>query len=167
MIAERLSWAMQPGDLRLRADKKMGRAEYLIALGYAGIHHRVASKLYRLIYSPTSTDYAEALKAVECVVSHLAVKRRWTTKPHNYKKIAGNALKFILQPACPVCEGRGYDVIEGTSRLSDRVCNHCHGTGRRRIDTRQLSEVITELERFEEITLSAVRRKIFLLESDR
>ena len=142
---------MQPGNLMLLRGPKLGRVEYLIALGWAGIHHRTASTMYRMVHGMDAAHYPDTLKTVERLVSHLATKRKWTVKPHNFPRVAKNALDFVLNPHCPCCHGRGYEVVEGTNRLSERMCCHCNGTGRRRVDTRHLSEVICELERFEDV----------------
>lgn len=46
-------------------------------------------------------------------------------------KIAKEMLTWQLHGVCQPCEGRGYEVIKGTPSLSDNVCHHCHGTGKR------------------------------------
>lgn len=38
-----------------------------------------------------------------------------------------------LHRVCGKCEGRGYDVIPGTARLSAKACKACHGSGESRV----------------------------------
>jgi hypothetical protein len=159
-VAERLSWAMQPGSLKLIRGPSIGRAEYLIALGWVGIHHRTASAIYRMVHSMDGRRYADTLRMVEMLVSHLAARRRWDCKPHHHRKIAKDALDFVLHPTCPHCEGRGYEVVPGSGRLSDRVCHSCGGAGRRPVSTRRLAEVISELESSEDIITRGVVRRV-------
>lgn len=49
----------------------------------------------------------------------------------NAWKIAAEMLAWHLHGICEECEGRGYEVIQDTPSLSDNVCSHCHGTGKR------------------------------------
>lgn len=46
-------------------------------------------------------------------------------------KIAQEMLAWHLHGVCLECDGRGYEVIQGTPSLSDNICSHCHGTGKR------------------------------------
>lgn len=43
---------------------------------------------------------------------------------------ADRVLWYFLDDVCDACEGRGYQVVEGARRLSDKQCPACHGTGR-------------------------------------
>lgn len=44
--------------------------------------------------------------------------------------LAFRVLWWWLDSICDACHGRGYQVIEGTKRLSDKACPACHGSGR-------------------------------------
>lgn len=46
-------------------------------------------------------------------------------------KIAREMLAWHLHGVCLECDGRGYEVIQDTPTLSDNMCSHCHGTGKR------------------------------------
>lgn len=39
-------------------------------------------------------------------------------------------VRWWLHQICHVCQGRKFQVIEGTSRVSDKACTVCHGTGK-------------------------------------
>lgn len=60
-------------------------------------------------------------------------------------KIAREMLAWHCEGICTACEGRGYEVIQGTPSLSDNICHHCHGTGKRPY-TREASHVWMEAE---------------------
>lgn len=47
------------------------------------------------------------------------------------RKIAKEMLAWQLHGVCKACDGRGYEVIKGTPSLSDNICHHCQGTGKR------------------------------------
>lgn len=38
-------------------------------------------------------------------------------------------LAFWLDPTCPTCEGRRWQLVPGTARHSGKACETCHGTG--------------------------------------
>jgi hypothetical protein len=38
-------------------------------------------------------------------------------------------LSWWLDPTCPVCDGRKWELIDGTKRHSGKACKHCHGSG--------------------------------------
>lgn len=43
--------------------------------------------------------------------------------------VTAAVLRWWLDPTCPACEGRRWQVVPGTGRLSDKPCPACHGTG--------------------------------------
>jgi hypothetical protein len=46
-------------------------------------------------------------------------------------KIGKEMLTWHIHGTCTACDGRGYEAIQGTPSLSDNLCHHCHGTGKR------------------------------------
>lgn len=46
-------------------------------------------------------------------------------------KIAKEMLAWWCDGVCTACDGRGYEAIQGTPSLSDNLCSHCHGSGKR------------------------------------
>lgn len=58
-------------------------------------------------------------------------KRRDSRLKGDAWKIAREMLAWHCEGVCEPCEGRGYEAIQGTPSLSDNVCQHCHGTGKR------------------------------------
>lgn len=62
-------------------------------------------------------------------------------------------LDWLIHPACPVCEGRAFELIPGASKptLSDQACKACDGTGKRlrthwRDQERALFDRVSELQ---------------------
>lgn len=43
--------------------------------------------------------------------------------------LADRVLWWWLDSICDACQGTGYQVVEGTNRLSDKQCPACHATG--------------------------------------
>lgn len=158
MIAERMAQALQPGDLRLLRGPRMGRAEYLIAMGWVGIHHKTASAVYHLAMTFDPGQFQPALEAVTKKVRNMAARRGWDESPKQQVELAKKALLFVLFPACPSCRGRKFQEVPGTGRLSDRVCLACHGSGHRRIHSKRLAEVIYEIAEFEAEMIGGVRK---------
>lgn len=56
--------------------------------------------------------------------------------------LATRILMWWLHPVCDACNGRGYEVVEGTKRLSDKACHSCHGTGRTEIPGGQKGKAV-------------------------
>jgi hypothetical protein len=158
IIAERLSWAMQPGNLALLPHGKIGKAEYLVALGWAGIGHKRESHIFRLIHRLDRRSYEQAMQSVRELVSHMAARKKWEIKPHRYRQIAEDAISYLLDPSCRRCHGRGFIEIEGTGRLSDQHCPACQGIGKRAFPNHRVREVVGELEQFEASIASGVAR---------
>lgn len=46
--------------------------------------------------------------------------------------IAAEAILHWLDPNCRVCDGRKYETVKNTARLSGRHCPACHGSGERK-----------------------------------
>jgi mono/diheme cytochrome c family protein len=52
--------------------------------------------------------------------------------PDKALDIAAAAILHWLDPACRVCDGRKYETVKNTARLSGRHCPACHGSGERK-----------------------------------
>ncbi|AVS82167.1 hypothetical protein C8244_14795 [Paracidovorax avenae] len=72
------------------------------------------------------------LKTLPQVREQLAAQAtRWRIDaPHS---VATAVLYWWLQPTCSACEGRKFESVPGTARLSSRACKACAGTGLSRV----------------------------------
>lgn len=160
---ERLSTAVNSSDLTLDANHR-GDLDYICALGIAGSRHgSVASPLMRLHISGTNTHLKEAFESVLSLVRRLSSKKNWRLHSHNLTTIALQALSHHVSPTCTRCQGRKFELTEGSPVLSTKPCMHCHGSGRRPIQKKfrdEISQVIASLENIDATTERAVARLV-------
>lgn len=160
---ERLSVAMSTSDLTLDANHR-GAADYIVALGIAGIRHSaVASPMMRVHLAGRPDDLRAAFNAVLGLVRRLNLKKNWRLAGHSTQAVALHALSHHVDPTCPHCHGRKFELLEGSPTLSTKICRHCHGTGRRPVQKKhrdQINAVIAALESIDSVTERAVARLV-------
>lgn len=72
------------------------------------------------------------LKTLPKVQRELALEiKKWGHERPD--EAALSIIAWWLHRVCGKCEGRGYDVIPGTARLSAKACKACHGSGESRV----------------------------------
>ncbi|RYF00882.1 MAG: hypothetical protein EOO32_05890 [Comamonadaceae bacterium] len=72
------------------------------------------------------------LKSLAPVREQLAVQLvKWKVQEPSAVAIA--VLRWWLAPACACCQGRKFEMVSGTGRLSSKVCKACGATGKARI----------------------------------
>ncbi|MDR6216189.1 hypothetical protein [Paracidovorax wautersii] len=72
------------------------------------------------------------LKTLAPVREQLALQlSKWKVADAHAVAIA--VLRWWLAPACGACEGRKFELIPGTGRLSSKVCKCCGATGKARV----------------------------------
>lgn len=158
--AERLATAMVSDDLGL-SPLAVKDADYLIAMGWIGINRRLATGLYRLMYSLDAARYGEVLASVRLRVKELDRRHRWLLKPGEHNRLAKAALDFMICPVCPSCLGRGRHLVSETAPvLEDEHCQHCNGTGRRQTETKRLADVLSDLEASQAALVGMARKRI-------
>lgn len=153
-VLERLSSAMLSSDLRVDPDHRTD-VDYIIAAGLAG------GTSARLYLANSRTQLRRAIDTVATLTARLDMRRSWRLTDDEIRAVARLALLHHIEPACPVCHGRGYELQLGTPMLSDRVCKSCRGTGRRPIQRKLQSnivQVIAALEQIDSVTESAIKR---------
>lgn len=70
----------------------------------------------------------QKLKTMPAVRQQLLLwaQQRQVSEPDSH---VGEVLSWWLDHTCPVCEGRGNELIPGTPMKSHRKCRECHGSG--------------------------------------
>lgn len=72
------------------------------------------------------------LKSLAPVREQLALQLlKWKVDAPHVVAIA--VLRWWLAPACAACEGRKFELLPGTGRLSKKLCKPCGATGKARI----------------------------------
>lgn len=142
----RLASAMRSSNLAM-TDRRIGDADYVAALGMVGIHERVATSLWRLVMTLDARSYPDALAQTMGVVRALDRRLLWRLSVERMREVAEQSLGWLLAPVCRVCEGRRYQLIAGTPKLSNVQCKACAGSGLAPCDSRYVWEVSTHLAR--------------------
>lgn len=160
---ERLSTAVHTSDLTVDPDHRSD-ADYIIALGVAGARHSaVAAPLMHLHLSGSHSNLRAAYNSVLALTKRLNAKKNWRLNGRALHTVALHSLSHHVAPICPHCQGRKFEVLEGSPTLSTEACKHCHGTGRRPIQKKhrdQIQQLIAVLESIDEITERAVARLV-------
>ncbi len=160
---ERLSTAVTSSDLTLDANHR-GDLDYVTALGIASLRHSAAaSPLMRLHLSSSPATLKTAYKSVLALVKRMNAKKNWRLAGHSMHVVALQALSHHVSPACPVCQGRKFELQDGAPVLSTKMCKACHGTGRRPVQKKHreaITEVIAALEVIDSVTERAVARLV-------
>ncbi len=72
------------------------------------------------------------LKTMPAVREQLILQLgKWSVEDAD--RIAGAVLRWWLAPNCRLCQGRKFELIQNTGRLSNKHCKLCEGSGKVRI----------------------------------
>lgn len=72
------------------------------------------------------------LKTLPAVVQQVETQlKKWGEE--DAKAVANAVVIWWLQQACRSCDGRKFEIVPGTARLSNKTCKPCGGTGHARI----------------------------------
>lgn len=160
---ERLSTALNSSDLTFDADHRTD-LDFVAALGIAGSRHSaVASPLMRVHLAGRPDDLNAAFRAVLALVKRFNAKRNWRLAGTATQAVALHALSHHVDPVCPHCHGRKFELQDNSPVLSTKACKACHGTGRRPVQKKyrdQISAVIAALENIDSVTERAVARLV-------
>lgn len=160
---ERLSSALNSSDLTLDVNHR-GDLDFVVALGIAASRHgKVASPVMRVHYAKSPGDLNAAFRAVVSLVKRLNAKKGWRFNANSIQVVALHAMSHHVDPVCPHCKGRKFELLDGSPTLSAKACRHCHGTGRRQVQKKyreQINYVISALEQIDELTERAVARLV-------
>lgn len=125
-MLERLARAETSSDLQHHPEPC--HVDVLMAAGLVGIAAPIHFALYRLKYLNDSTEIT-ACKAIFTRWAYRAMCNRGI-EPQRASRLGVQALTQWVSDVCQPCNGRGYQVIEGTPTLSDRPCGSCKGSGK-------------------------------------
>ena len=143
---ERIGTAQHTADLGEVGLEDVGDVDIIRACGMAGQANPLGLSIWRWRYG---SDQREMF----------TVARGLVDLGHD-APLVGRVLAHLANDVCPPCNGRGYELLPGAPVLSDTLCVHCQGTGRRPLvgeAERALAETIARMER--EIA-SAVMQKL-------
>ena len=159
-LIERLSVAMTSSHLAM----KDGRCDldFVIALGMAAQERPEISHILHLHLAATPESYRQAERSAVAITRRLDARRNWRMPSKTILWVAKKALKHYICPVCPSCAGRRFETTPGTPMLSDRVCEHCRGTGINPLPMqhgRAIAEVVARLEAIEDVAERAVKER--------
>jgi hypothetical protein len=123
--------AVKP-DIQERYITADGPSDVVTAAGWAAQSNQtvgLALLLWGVMYEGKTH---QKLELAAKLGNHLNAKMaRDRSLKGNAWKIAAEMLAWHLHGVCEPCEGRGYEVIKDTPSLSDNMCSHCGGQGKR------------------------------------
>lgn len=162
-VFERLTTALNSSDLTLDANHR-GDLDMVIGLGIAA--HRlgsVSAPLMHLHVNASPAALNEAYQAVLSLVKRINAKKNWRLAKPGLHAVALHALSHHVDPTCPHCHGRKFELQQDSPVLSAKLCRSCHGTGRRPVQKKhkeQINAVIAALEQIDSTTERAVGRLV-------
>ena len=147
---DRLAPALVTSDLTVT--DHLDNAHFVAALGFASRDYPIASPLVRMVLAHDKGAVHEA-RACACDMARKAAARRGVQlKLAELVTIGRQALEYAVNKTCPRCHGTKYELIQGTTRQSNKVCTACHGDGRRPLPRKNralIVEVVARIERIE------------------
>lgn len=126
-----LNPALRP-DIQERYITAGGPSDVVTAAGWAAQSNatvELALMLWGVMYEGKTSQKLELATKLGNHLNARMVRDR--SLKGNAWKIAAEMLAWHLHGVCQECDGRGYMVIPDTPSLSDTLCHHCHGTGKR------------------------------------
>lgn len=109
---------------------RLSDVDYLRASGWAAQTCPEGLMLYRLKYANDHREWKQTVQRMYALIVGKAYRTRLTITAGQMRELADSTLRYWIAPICPVCLGRGANVVPGTPNLSDEPCGYCHGTGR-------------------------------------
>lgn len=119
-------------DIQERYITSEGGSEVVIAAGWVS-QSSDSAELALLLWSVTHEGKTQKKHELADKLGQYLNERMRTNRrlKGNAWKIAAEMLAWHLHGTCEACDGRGYEAIPDTPSLSDNICSHCHGTGKR------------------------------------
>jgi hypothetical protein len=151
-VHERLALASTTanlGDSPLRVTD----SDVLKASGAAGQRHALGIALIRLTHNHDMSQLAYCVAA-------LAAELRQRRDTEDAIMVAARVLLHLCDDRCRACQGRRFEVIEGTPHLSDRECFACAGTGRVMLAGDDERWLVDQVARLEQAASAAIVEKL-------
>jgi hypothetical protein len=171
-VAEKVAVAMSRSNLTYW----QGGIDKIIALGFAGLDLKRSKRggmfpgsvilgamdaVFGLKYANDASYYKPSLLVVERVAKRCNARWNWRLK--RLRPMSKKVLDYWLNDICSGCEGRQFEVVEGTPMLMDRACRQCGGTGRKRYpwgEDEKHKRLLSTVEHLEALVIGAVARRI-------
>lgn len=158
-IEERYATASTTSHLIVDSEHK--ECDVLVAAGMAGQKHRLALALWSFAHMPTITR----LHTLRTEVERMVNRRLDTTgSKGDARSITKAVLSWWANPACPHCSGRGYEKYHNAPALSDVLCGHCDGSGKRKVqcENQQVADwAVAELERLAAQAATHIKHRLY------
>ena len=141
---ERYTTAIQSDNLRMDTRDHAPVSDVDVCTAAAWAPARLGSALLRLASEYSRPMRIQGMSETDAML----LMGQLRTMPHVCEQLAGQlhkwgharpmdvALSVVawwLHRVCGKCHGRGYDVVPGTARLSDKRCRSCDGAGEARV----------------------------------
>lgn len=155
VMKERIGTAQYSRDLGEVPVEELGDVDIIRACGMVGVAMPLGVSLWRLKVSGDRSEYGPVVHGL----AELLGKRGFEVDAVD---VVGRVLQHHLDDLCRPCLGRGYEVVPGTPMLSDVMCPHCGGTGRRKLESADEAAqwVVETIARLEREVASAIMKKL-------
>ena len=129
-ILDRYAQAQHSSHLTPKAKGTKSDLDVLTAAGMTGQRYPLGLSLHRLKFGADHAKRAECeAELYKQTRAHMEAQRI----RGKAKYVVQGVLSWWLNDTCQPCAGRGQVEIEGTARLSGRLCHCCAGSGKREI----------------------------------
>lgn len=133
--ADRYAKAVHSSDLTPGTERVRTDADVLIAAGAATAKdekRQLALAAYRLGLAGDTTGLGPLVDAMDdWLLTRLSKGGNRAMPEAARRQLIVDSLRWWFNPACGYCNGAGYVVVDGASRLSTIECTSCHGTKKR------------------------------------
>lgn len=143
---ERIGTAQYTDDLGEAGPEEVGDVDIIRSCGMAGQGNPLGLSIWRWRVGGDTRE-----------IFHVA---RGLADLGHPMELVGRVLAHLANDVCEPCNGRGYEVVPGTPMLSDVLCVHCQGTGRKQLPGEAEHRVLETIARHEREFAAAVMRKL-------
>ena len=126
-IQERYQVARNTSSLKIEERTSLSSADVLTAAGMAGLRNKEALQLWEVAFQGKTSAKMKLIEMLEQKLAQYMIDKRLIGNPRH---ITIEVIAWYLHGTCQPCGGKGYEINLGTPTLSDRLCKHCHGTGK-------------------------------------
>jgi len=146
MFKERITKAQVSKNLGEVPVNEIGDIDLVRACGMAGAANPLGLAIWRWRYAG---DTREVFRIAEALVDM-----------GHEPLVVYNVMHHLSKDVCPVCHGRGYNVIKGAPVLSDEICLDCRGAGRKELKGEAETKLAAAITRMEQEIAAAIMKKL-------